>query len=391
MALAYLGRIWSKGVLGIMVLISVIGVMLGVASLVVTLSVMNGFHTEITRKLLSLNPHILIIDSLGTAEFDTEVLSAVGKISSVKSYSGFIYAKAIIQRRKNNQGVVVKGMDPATSRLELTQGKWGDLAEGSIVIGEELAGELYLDIGDEVYMIIPNVEKLGMPVIPKIEKFRVSGMFSSGIYEYDSGLVFIDNKQAAVLFSSDFSSRGMELYLDDPFKAGKITGEIRESLKGLYSVSSWEDRNSNLFAALKLEKFMMFIVLVMIVIVATFNIAGSLIMISVTRSRDTGILRAIGATKNQIRMMFSLKGIVIGLAGSVAGTIAGLIICFIISRYEIIKLPPRVYLISTLPVRPDFHDILVITLVAVIISFIATIYPSVRAGDTDVADMLRYE
>ncbi|MFC2062184.1 FtsX-like permease family protein [Elusimicrobiota bacterium] len=391
MAWAYFRKIWSRGILGIMVGISIIGVALGVASLVITLSVMNGFHTEITAKLLSLNPHIIMINPYAGDDIKDSVKKVLDGNRYIKSYSAFIYGKGLLQHRKNSQGIVVKGIVPGTSQLRLSEGKWNELSDNNIVIGKEVSRALYLDKGAELYLIIPRVENIGIPIVPRVEKFIVSGIFNSGMYEYDSGLVFVNKKKALDLFADNSSSSGLELYLDQPFAAEKVSKLLREKLESSFRISTWKDRNSNLFAALKLEKTMMFIVLVMIILVATFNIAGSLMMLTITRSRDCGIMRAIGATKRQIGMIFSIKGLMIGFFGTGIGVGAGIVLAYLLGKYEFIKLPPQVYLISTLPVRVDLQDIGLIVLTALLISFLATIYPSYRAGHLEVAEELRYE
>ncbi|MDA3792518.1 MAG: ABC transporter permease [Elusimicrobia bacterium] len=373
-----------------MVIISISGVALGVAALVVTLSVMNGFHSEITSKLLSLNPHIVITDMYG-GRTDRDKLSAqLNNTAGVKSFSPFIYGRGLIQKGNASNGVVLKGIKPGTSRLSLSEGKWKDLAGDSIVIGKELAGMLGLRLGDTAFVIIPRVENITSPVIPRIKKVTVAGVFNSGMYEYDSGLVYLNIQTAGDIIPSDIATSGTEVYLDNPFNAESVSAGLSEKI-GYYSLNTWQSRNRNLFAALKLEKAMMFIVLIMIVIIATFNIAGSLIMVAVTRSRDCGIMRAVGATKRQIRMLFHFKGLMIGFCGTILGTIIGLGLAYIVEKYEIIKLPPHVYLISRVPVSVNFTDIAIVGITAMVISYLATIYPSRRAGRIEIARELSYE
>ncbi len=391
-AWAYFSKTWSRGIWGIMMIISIMGIAIGVASLVVTLSVMNGFHTEITKKLLSLNPHLLVMNPFLGTDIVSKIEDEINDISEIKNYTPFIYGKGLLHNKGNSHGVVVKGVHTENNQLRLSEGEWGNLSDNGIIIGGELANILRLDYGDELYLIIPRMEKIGAPMIPRVEKLKLTGIFNSGIYEYDSTLAYIDIKRAKSIFSDIASSSGVEIYLDNPFSAEKSAKSLSGKLKGMYySIQTWKDRNYNLFAALKLEKTMMFIVLVMIVLVATFNIAGTLIMISVTKSKDCGIMRAIGATKRQIRMMFHYNGLLIGSTGILLGTFAGILLSFLLKKYHFIKLPPKVYLISTMPVKVDILDIVLIVVTAVIISFIATLYPSYRAGKLEVAEELRGE
>ncbi len=389
MAWVYFRKVWSRGILGIMVVISIAGVALGVASLVVTLSVMNGFHSKITSKVLSLNPHIVITNLYGDRK-EESLQTQLRNTARVKNFSSFIYGRGLIQSGRTSNGVVLKGVNPETLTLPLSKGKWGDLTGDRLIIGEELSGMLGAGREESVFIIIPRVENISSPVIPRIKKFTVAGIFNSGMYEYDSGLVYLNIDTAADIIPRGVASSGTEVYLNNPFKAGDVAEKIAEKTSG-YSIDTWQSRNHNLFAALKLEKAMMFIVLLMIIIIATFNIAGSLIMVAVTRSRDCGILRAIGATKRQIRMLFHFKGVMIGFCGTLLGTIGGLGLTYLVGKYEIIKLPPRVYLISRMPVSVNFTDIAIIVVTAMIISYLATIYPSHRAGRIEIARELNYE
>lgn len=392
MAWAYFSKIWCRGIWGVMIIISIIGIVLGVASLVVTLSVMNGFHTEITSKLLSLNPHVLVMNPFLGTGIEPKIKNVLNDIKDVKSSTVFIYGKGLLSHKGNSHGVVIKGVSPGKNQIKLSRGRWSDLDDNGIIMGGEIANILHLDFGDELYLIIPRIEQIGAPVIPRVEKLKLSGIFNSGIYEYDSTLAYINIEVAKKIFSDVTNSSGVELYLTDPFIADKVAKTLKEKLTGLYyRIQTWKDRNYNLFAALKLEKTMMFIVLIMIVLVATFNIAGTLIMISVTKSKDCGIMRAIGATKRQIRMMFNFKGLMIGFTGTLFGTLVGIIIGVLLKKYQFIHLPPKVYLISTLPVRFDPVDIGTIAFTAMFISFLSTIYPAYRAGKLEVAEELRNE
>ncbi len=389
MAWAYVKKIWSRGILGVMVIISIAGVALGVASLVVTLSVMNGFHTEITAKLLKLTPHITVMNSKPGKFIEQKIIPAASEIEDIKGYGPFVYGRGLLQRGQESQGVVVKGVETETEYLELKSGTQG--GENSISIGENLAKGLGLQIDDKVYLVIPRVEDIGMPVVPRIKEFTVSGIFESGMFEYDSGLVHADFKVVEKLFEDTSSSKGVEIFIKDPFRAQAVAQRLGENVGGYSIIRTWKEQNRNLFAALKLEKTMMFIVLVMIIVVATFNIAGSLIMVAVSRAKDCGILRAMGATKKQIMLIFNMKGILIGLGGTVLGIGLGIFLSLLIEKYQFIELPPEVYLISQLPVQINLTDIAIIGFTAVVISFLSTLYPAYRAGHTQVAEELRYE
>jgi len=389
MAWSYFRRIWSRGILGLMVIISIAGMSLGVASLVVTLSVMNGFHSEITERLLMLNPHLIVTNPF-SSNIKERIKETVEEVENLESYASFVFGKGLLYNQNRSQGIIAKGIEPASFELPLTEGKAG-LSGKNIVIGDELADVIGAETGDSVYLIIPRVRQLGAPVIPRVEKLAVTGVFSSGMYEYDSGLIYMNIDTVSELFKGDVASEGLEIYLNDPFRADKAKDFLSSRLEGPYLVQTWQERNYNLFSALKLEKAMMFIVLLMIIVVATFNIVGSLIMVAVSRSKDVGVMRAVGATRRQIRMMFNFKGIFIGLSGAIAGTALGVIVSLLVAEYQFIKLPPKVYLISTMPVKISAGDIGIITVTAVLISFLATLYPSHRACRMEVARELRSE
>ncbi len=389
MAWAYFRKVWSRGIWGVMVVISVMGVMLGVASLVVSLSVMNGFHTEITSRLLSLNPHLILMHPFENENTRIEAADKLEKIDFVEQYSAFLHGKGLLQRRGESHGIVVRGVEPEGSYLDIDSQVWKDLGDEGIIVGSELKNILALREGDEVYLVIPTLDRPGIPSIPRVERFTLAEVFTSGIYEYDSSVAFIDYSRAAAIFE-DSAASGIEVYIKDPFKSEQAK-EVLEDRLGRYHISTWMERNYNLFAALRLEKTMMFIVLVMIIIVATFNIAGTLIMTSITRSKDCGVMRAVGATKRQIRTMFNFKGLMIGFTGTILGMLLGLGVAFLLSRYEFIQLPPQVYLISTLPVRVSIKDMGVIFMAAMLISLLATLYPSRRASNIEIAREIRYE
>lgn len=390
MAWVYFKKVWARGILGIMVIISILGVALGVAALVVTLSVMNGFHSEITSRLLALNPHLVITDIYERNKGRQELYEKLDGMDEVSRYSSFIYGRGLIQRGSLSNGVVIKGVKPGVNQVPLSEGSWESLTGQKAIIGGELSAMVGLQKGDKAFIIIPRVEDMTSPVIPRIQEITIGGIFESGMYEYDSGLLYLNIDTAADIIPSDVGTTGTELYLEDPFKSADSATKLREELSG-YSITTWQERNQNLFAALKLEKAMMFIVLIMIVVIATFNIAGSLIMVAVTRSRDCGIMRAIGATKRQIRMLFHFKGLMIGFCGTLIGTLTGLGLSYIVGKYEIIKLPPQVYLISRVPVAVNIGDIAIIALTAMAVSYLATIYPSRRAGKIEIARELSYE
>jgi lipoprotein-releasing system permease protein len=408
-------------------LISIGGVMVGVAALIATLAVMTGFKEDLRDKILGTNSHIVITDRTRDEIPDyPKLVDEAKKVPHVVAATPFIFRQVLLSSDTNVFGVVLRGIDPETEaqvteigknivegRLEYltnppdsalpdegigeTEGDPQKILPG-IIIGRELAGRLGAFVGDRINIVSP-VGKEGtsigksltgpMGFTPKIRKFRVVGIFDSGMYEYDSSLAYISIKEAQNFFNLPDVVTGIEVKVDDIFIADRVAQQIEAHLNFPYQARDWMKLNRNLFSALQLEKMMMFIILVLIILVASFNIVSTLTMTVVEKSREIAILKAMGATRESIMRIFMLEGVIIGLVGVVFGTPLGLAVCWVLQKFY--TLPADIYYISHLPVKIHALDVFLVSSAAVLIGFLATLYPSWQAAKLDPAEALRYE
>lgn len=384
-------------------LISIGGVTLGVAALIATLAVMTGFKEDLRDKILGTNSHIVISDRTHDTMKDYRaVLDRVKKIPHVLAATPFIYNQVLLTSEGSVHGVVLRGIDPALEgtvtdiEKNLVQGSLAELAgpageppKPAIIVGKELAARLGTFLGDTIHVISPSGTPGPLGIIPKIRKFEVAGIFDSGMYEYDSTLAYISIETAQDFFNLGDAVSGIEVKVDDIFAADRISAVIEQELGFPYGARDWMKLNKNLFSALQLEKMMMFIILILIILVASFNIVGTLTMIVVEKSREIAILKAMGATRREVMRIFMVDGLVIGGVGTAIGIPLGYLVCYLLQSFY--TLPSDIYYISHLPVKIRSLDVLVVSLSAVAISFIATLYPSWQAARLNPSEALRYE
>ena len=424
--------------------ISIFGVTVGVAALIATLAVMTGFKEELRNKILGANSHI-VVQSLIHDEIDNvdSLLETVKKNRRVVAAAPFILRQVLLSSDTGAMGIVLRGIDPmresdVTSieqnmvggKLDYLQypqrfrrgnhDRSGSRSNGSvelesptpfpepshenevlhsepgIIMGVELASRLELFLGDVVQVISPvGSGKGGMTgrnpigLTPKIRKFKLVGVFDSGMYEYDATLAYVSIKEAQKFFNLGEKVNGIEVRVDDISDASDIAREIDMQIGFPYQARDWLQLNRNLFSALQLEKIVMFIILVLIILVASFNIVSTLMMTVLQKGREIAILKAMGATQKSIMRIFMLEGVLIGAAGVIIGLPLGLLICSLLARFYI--LPPDVYYISHLPVQVLPLDLILVSVSALLIGFSATLYPSWKAARLDPAEALRYE
>ncbi len=400
-ALRYLKSKKKHKGISVNTLISVGGVAVGVMALLVVLSVMSGFHEDLQKKILGVRAHIVITDLRGSIQDYEDVLEAIKGEEHVVSAAPFVFGQTMISLEKRAHGVFLRGIVPEKERETteilhvIKEGGLENLEEREgipgILIGKELSRSLGAYTGDIVSVISPVGEIGPLGMLPKVRKFRVAGVFEVGMFEYDLNLVLTDMKPAQEFFGMNNEISGIELKLDDIYKAPLVRDSLKAKLAFPFMVKDWMEMNRNLFSALKLEKFAMFIALVLIILVASFNIISNLIMNVIEKKREIAILKAMGATNNGIMTIFMMQGLFIGIVGTVIGVIGGYLLSYIINAYEIIKLPADVYYLSHLPVKMKLFDFAVVSLSAILISFIATIYPSWQAARLDPVEPLRYE
>ena len=382
--------IWSKRrhpFVGVISWISAIGIAVGVAALIVVLAVMNGFDEDLKSRIIGTRAH-LVIEKEGVFA-DAEVLAdKLRKVQDIKGAAAYIEGQALFQAGELGSGVLVRGIDAS---LEKNVSKFYDyLSQGSFtgsakkaVVGLELAKHMNLVVGSSFELLSDRSEKPS--------QYEVEGIFSSGMYEFDANLVFLTLEDARDLFQMKGAASGIAVSIQDPEKAMDVKQKIQRQLKYPYQTRTWMETNRTLFGALKLEKMAMFLILALIILVACLNIAGCLTILVMDKTRDIGILRAMGVTSASLVRIFALDGLILGAGGAAFGFGAGLGICTLLKNYSFIALPKEIYYMDRLPVKISAGDLVSVLGVALFLSFISAVYPAIVAGKLDTVKALRYE
>ncbi len=380
---------------------SIIGVGLGVASLIVVLGVMNGFSQNLEEKILGVNAHIIVTNIYGPIKDYDFICRKMSLLPEIKGVMPFLYSEVMVSSPNGVKGVVLRGIDPELSKNVLSLKR--DLIAGSInslllkdtfpvIIGKELAFKLGLGVGSFLNILSPTGGVSSFGFMPKIKVFKVVGIFDTGMYEYDSSLVYtnIYSAQDLIGFKQDVVT-GIEASLYNVYKAREVAKKLKKELGDGFFIQTWIDMNKNLFSALKLEKFAMGVILVMIVLVGSFNIITTLFMLVMERKKDIAILMSMGATKREIKRIFVFLGTLLGFVGVSCGYILGLLLGYFIEKYQFIKLPKDVYYLDHLPIKYNISDMVLIGVVAMLLCFLATLYPASQASKVEPAQILRYE
>ena len=386
--------------------VSMLGIALGVAALIIVLSVMNGFQKEVRDRMLSVVSHIEIFAPQGAALPDLERTMREARANpDVLGAAPFVAAQALLARGEDMKGTLVRGIDPAR------EGEVTDVAatnaevlqrlvpgEFNVVLGVELARSLGVRQGDMVTLIAPGGQVTPAGVVPRLKQMHVVGTFDSGHYEYDSALVMMHYEDAQRLFRLE-GPTGIRLKLKDLHEAPRVAMELAHTITDRLLIRDWTQQNRTWFAAVQLEKRMMFIILTLIVAVAAFNLVSTLVMTVTDKRADIAILRTLGASPSSIMGIFMVQGAMVGVIGTFAGLLLGLGIAFnidvIVPAIERLLhanfLPKDIYLISKMPSDPQYSDIMPIAVISLVLAFVATIYPSWRASRVNPAEALRYE
>jgi len=400
-ALRYLKSKKKYRAVSVTTVISISGVAVGVMALLVVLSVMSGFHQDLQKKILGANAHIIIRDYKGAIQSYEKTAEKLKGEKDIISYAPFVLGQVMVSSGNRTHGVFMRGINPDKESQTtdiISHVKDGDFSKLSvegdmpgIILGKELASSLGVFINDKINIVSPLGEIGPMGMLPKIRQFRVVAIFEIGMFEYDSSLALTNIKAAQEFFGMDDTISGVEVRLHDIYKAPEIKKHLQEKLGFPYYVMDWMQMNKNLFSALKLEKFAMFVILILIILVASFNIISNLIMNVIEKSREIAILKAIGATNKSIMAIFMVQGLFIGIIGTTIGVLGGFGLGYILNTYQIIKLPADVYYLSHLPVKMNLFDFVTVSLSAITITLLATIYPAWQAAKLDPVEPLRYE
>jgi lipoprotein-releasing system permease protein len=380
----------------VITVISVLGVMVGVAALITVIAVMTGFSSYMQDRILGTTSHILVTGVDGISEID-EIMADILDQKGVVAAAPYVMGQSLLKADGNVTGVVVRGIDPVLEAEvtelagDMIRGSMAELDDDGIAIGVELARQYGLKTGDTVTLVSPSEISSPFGMVPLMERFSVQGIFDTGMYEYDTSLVLVTTRAAQSFFDMGESVSGIAVKTDDIYMTNEISDQIQKKVGYSYWVRDWREMNQNLFSALKLEKITMFIILVLIVVVAAFNIIGTLILVVMEKGREIAILKAMGATRKNIGRIFMLEGLFIGLSGTVLGLALGLILCYVLANYQFVELPASVYYVTTLPVKVQILDVLAICLAAVTVSFLATVYPARHASLLNPVEILRYE
>lgn len=402
-ALRYLFSRRKQTFIYVISLMSILGVALGVGALVIVLGVYNGLTTDMRDKILGANAHGIVMSHVPSA-FEQDLPSLLERIRSANDVTGampFIYTEVMLSAGGGVKGIVLRGIDPATAPAvlsmltQLRAGEARDLQRDGtpgIIIGDELARRLGLFVGSRANLLSPAGQKGASGYSPRIRSFEVVGIFKTGMFEYDSSLAFVSLGAARdVLGLPPGFLSGIEITVRDLFLADQTAIRLAEQLGAPFYVRTWMDMNANLFAALKLEKIGMFILLAMVVLIGSFSIVTSLVMLVMEKTRDIAVMMSMGATRSMIRRVFMLQGCIIGLVGTLLGYAFGLGIGWLLKRYRFIKLPENVYTLDHLPISITLSDVLIVGASAMLLCFLATLYPARQASRLQPAEALRYE
>ncbi|MBZ0253221.1 MAG: ABC transporter permease [Candidatus Methylomirabilis sp.] len=391
----YLGFQSKGSLIRAISVISVAGIAVGVAVLVTVLAVITGFERELRAKIVGVNAHVIVLKYGEDMRDAARAADEVRALPGVRSVDPFIFNSAMLTASRRVKGVTVRGMDFAAVdrerrlRVNLAGAFPDDGAETpEIVLGEELATALRVGVGDAVNLVSPAV---GAGKRSKIERFRVTGLFRVGMYEYDSSLALMTLGAARSFFGMEDRVTGLEVMVEDLHAARRVAFSIQEKLGFPYWTRDWMELNRNFFEALRLQKAVMFVILVLIVLVASFNLVSSLTMIVKEKRRDVAILRAMGARRSAIERIFAFQGMGIGLLGILLGLAGGGVLVGIIHWFPIVKLAPEVYFIDRLPVLVIAGDVAMVVGAALALAFFSSAAPARRASRLEPTDVFRYE
>ena len=406
-ALRYIKSRRVEGFISVSAWFSLIGIVLGVATLIVVMSVMNGFRTELVDRILGINGHLIVYKKNGLLiENYNKIVSQISDTQNVVAVTPYLEGQALAKTKNSISGIIIRGTK--WSDLPAKKLLWKSLdktainnfkIKQNIILGYRLAQRLNLRVGDYISLISPNVMETAIGVLPIKQNFMVGGFFDIGMYEYDNNFIFIPWEKAEKFLSIKKIAHGIEIFLDNPKTTQNVYDDLISKLDENLTIIDWKKRNSSFMNALDVEKNVMFVILTLIILVATFNIISSMIMLVQTKKSDIALMRTMGASKHFVIRIFMLTGSIIGIIGTIIGAILGTIVSinietirnFVSSLFGQELFSPQIYFLSTLPSNINFNEVLIVMGLSISLTLIASMFPAWKASKISPAEALRYE
>jgi lipoprotein-releasing system permease protein len=390
----------TRRYVSLITVLAALGVALGVMVLVVVIAVMSGFQSELKNQILGIEAHLLVMRYNDWIEDYPRIVKNIEDVEGVHSAMAFVHGQGMLRAAGGVSGVVLRGVAPhkRTVTVKTRSGReLGDIladraaiSEIPVVLGAVLAGKLQLSVGDDAVLMVVSGLHSETGRLPRMHRMKVVGLFETGMHQYDGVMGFVDIHRLQTMIGVGDLATGIEVRLDNPDDVASVGEKILTSIGYRYWVNNWKQMHRNLFYMLMVQKFLMYIILTLIIVVAAFNVSSALIMMVREKTKDIAILRAMGASRSSVRRIFLGKGMVIGSVGISIGVTAGLLVCALLARYQFIELPGDVYFLTTLPVQIKAVDLGAIVLGTSLICVFASLYPAKQAAKMNPVDAIRY-
>ncbi|MGD9364481.1 MAG: ABC transporter permease [Desulfobacteraceae bacterium] len=390
----------QRKLVSLITILAILGVAVGVMVLVVVIGVMTGFQSELKRRILGVEAHMLVMRYSGWIENHKKVMALIEAVDGVQNVTPFVYGQGMLRTAGGVSGLVLRGIDSDRTAIQLnTKGgktlpqmlaPHGLSHETGIVLGSVLAEKLKLAVGDGAMLMVVGGRQAEVRQLPRMHRLKVVGLFETGMYQYDDKIAYVHMHQLQRMIGIGDLVTGFEVRVADPDHVEAITARVVSKLGLQFWANHWKQMHRNLFSMLALQKLMMYVILTLIIVVAAFNVASALIMMVREKTKDIAIMKAMGASHASLKRIFLGKGIIIGSVGIGIGVLAGLGVCLILARYQFIELPGDVYFLTTLPVELNLLDLGVIALGTMMICVFASFYPAKQAAKMNPVDAIRY-